>query len=109
MQRARLSSSWSSGQGNSISERDVRSRRRKAALALAAAVAGSLVSRANAATDTWTGAIADPNSATYTTIVPIFTSGQNLYIWNTAIVNWNNGGTNTYAVGDNVVFNDGFG
>src|SRR5688572_12658306 len=84
----------------------------RASLAIAAAVGSTIAmsSLARAATVTWTGAVADPNSATYTATAQGtaagFVSGQNLYLWNTSAANWS--GAATYTNGDNVIFTDNF-
>jgi autotransporter-associated beta strand protein len=78
--------------------------------ALFAAVAGvGFVSAASGATDTWTGAISDPLSGPASTYKSTyFNPLMPLYKWDATTANWSNGGTNTYTVGDNVVFTDNF-
>jgi autotransporter-associated beta strand protein len=77
---------------------------------VAGALASSIAAPALAATVTWTGAIADPSSPTYTAtaqgVAAGFVSGQNLYNWNNNTANWS--GAPTYTVGDNVIFTDNF-
>jgi fibronectin-binding autotransporter adhesin len=82
-----------------------------AAIAAAAASAIGWTSHTSAATISWTGAIADPSSSDYIVTAQGtsfgFTSGQNLYLWNTSVANWASGGSPVnYAVGDDVVFTD---
>src|SRR5690349_17385095 len=76
----------------------------------AGAAASFLSARANAATVTWTGAVADPNSATYSATAQGtaagFVTGQNLYLWNTSAANWS--GAATFTPGDDVIFTDNF-
>src|SRR5436190_13848584 len=77
---------------------------------VAASAASAIMAPAWAATVTWTGAVADPNSATYSAtaqgMAAGFVSGQNLYLWNTSAANWS--GAATYTPGDNVIFTDNF-
>src|SRR5437870_2361671 len=79
-------------------------------MAAGAAAVSILSARVNAATVTWTGAVADPNSATYSAtaqgMAAGFTTGQNLYLWNTSAANWS--GAPTFTAGDNVIFTDNF-
>ena len=78
--------------------------------AVATTVASLFPAAARAANVTWTGAVADPNSATYTATAQGtaagFVSGQNIYLWNTSAANWS--GAPTYTAGDNVIFTDNF-
>src|SRR5580704_7050636 len=73
------------------------SRRVKAILASASVLAVSHFAKAT--TDTWVGNVAPPATVTF----PAGT-GQ----WDTTTLNWSNGGSDAYSVGDNVVFTDNF-
>src|SRR5215211_5927866 len=84
----------------------------RAILMMSAATGAALAAMtpSHAATVTWTGAVADPSSGTYTATsqgqAAGFVSGQNLYLWNTSAANWS--GAAVYTPGDNVVFTDNF-
>src|SRR5580704_1561966 len=73
------------------------SRRTKAILASASVLA--MWGSAFGATDTWAGTAAPTGTFVY----PAGTS-----LWDTTSTNWTNGGSNTYTVGDSVVFDDNF-
>src|SRR5438067_32057 len=96
--------------GRMTGQKQRNERRRKVLLTAAAAtLAGvTLAPRSvRAATVTWAGTIADPNSATYTSTVTGLPSGANLYNWDTTTANWT-GAASTYTTGNDVVFTDNF-
>src|SRR5690349_18066126 len=84
-----------------------------AAAILSAAVANvvGFQHHADAATLTYTGSVADPNSAAYvlaTTTLESYAAGDPIHVWNNAVQNWSTGGASTtYNPGvDSVVFTD---